>query len=207
MELIANIIDLVYLGEMLKNVCYICIDLMKMMTCTWGCTYGVLNTLLFVILGPLAVLCCFFAAFLSYFDKKKVSKGFLIAGLTATFVIFFMIFTTMIDALFPHVGHTDEAMKATLLISGYEGTSFLDKVCYVAIDGLIVMSKCLNISYGALNTILYVIIGPLTTVLYAVAAALSYLNKKTASVVLFAISCAMIFVFILMILITLIRMN
>lgn len=195
---ILSIFDFAFLDK----ICNVCTELMKIMTYTWGNSYGVLNTLLFVILGPLAIVCGFVATLLSYFKQRKVSIGFLIAGAVMTFVIGFMIFTTMLDALFPQFGLTNEMLNDAAHISGYEGTSLMDKICYDTIALLESMSRCLHIPYGPLNTILYVFIGPISTIFFFISALFSYFNKRIVSYIFFTLASIMIAIVILMIIIT-----
>ncbi len=186
----------------LDKVCDVCTELMKIMTYTWGNSYGVLNTLLFVILGPLAIVCGFVATLLSYFKHRKVSIGFLIAGAAMTFVIAYMIFTTIVDIIIPQSVLTDEMLNDAVHITGYEGTSLMDKICYETIALLESMSRCLHIPYGPLNTILYVFIGPISTIFFFISAMFSYFNKRIVSYIFFTLASIMIAIVILMILIT-----
>lgn len=64
-----------------NTICDICIILMKNASAVTGLSYGFINVLLFIILGPASTVCFMATTFLSYKNKTKYKTGIIILGI------------------------------------------------------------------------------------------------------------------------------
>ena len=64
-----EIVESIY--TMADKLCWVCIEIMKNVSASTGLTYGFINILLFVVLGPCSTICFAVTTFLSYRNKHK----------------------------------------------------------------------------------------------------------------------------------------
>lgn len=77
------------------DLCSVCIQLMKFATALYGISYGLINVLLFVVLGPTSTIAFMIAWIMEKLKKKKTSKVLFIIGLVETLIVVGAIAITM----------------------------------------------------------------------------------------------------------------
>lgn len=199
-EFLSIMYDIFQCINTIDKVCDQCTDFMKIMTVTWGMSYGTLNTLLFLILGPLGILCYLIAPILICKDHRKISMIPFWIGSISIFMMIYMMHVTFMDILIPTSILTDEMLNNAHYINCYEGTSVMDKMCYAAIHIFRVISIRTGISYAALNIFVYVFIGPLSTTSYFLSSVFAWYRKPKTSKVFHIIGSAMVLMVIILLL-------
>ncbi|MCD8291877.1 MAG: hypothetical protein LUC91_10305, partial [Prevotella sp.] len=183
-----------------EKACDSCTDFMKIMTISWDMSYGTLNTLLFLILGPLGILCYLIAPILIHKGHRRISIIPFWGGSISIFIMMYMMYVTFIDILIPTSRLTNEMLDNAHYINCYEGTSMMDKICYTAIHIFRVISIRTGISYAALNIFVYVFIGPLSTTSYFLSSVFAWYKKPKTSKVFHIIGSVMVSIVILLLL-------
>ncbi len=78
---------MVYWNETGDILCQICIDIMKHMTHLYGISYGLINVLLFIILGPLSTCVFMISSFLAKRGDKTSRKISVILDVIGVIII------------------------------------------------------------------------------------------------------------------------